>query len=63
MNTRDTHLTRATLEGICFQAIDVIHAMESDTGSSIVSLNVDGGMVTNDKFVQILSNLSSLSVG
>lgn len=63
MDTTDSHLIRATLEGVCFQAIDVLHSMELDTGHPIIALNVDGGMVTNNSFVQILSNLCGLPVG
>lgn len=57
METSDVHLMRATLEGICFQAKDVLTSMQSDTGHPIKMINIDGGMSTSDTFVQILTNL------
>lgn len=63
MDTTDAHFTRATLEGICYQTKDVLQSMQSDTGHSITSLNVDGGLATSDTFLQILSNLCSLPIG
>lgn len=62
METNDAHLMRATLEGICFQTKDVMQSMQSDTGHIITTLNVDGGMVLSDTFLQILTNLCSLPV-
>ncbi|MEF8810551.1 MAG: glycerol kinase GlpK, partial [Bacteroidales bacterium] len=37
------HLARAALEGIAFQTMDVINAMEADSGIKIIELHVDGG--------------------
>lgn len=63
METTDAHLMRATLEGICFQAKDVLTSMQSDTGHPIKMINVDGGMTTSDTFLQILTNLCYTPVG
>lgn len=61
--TNDAHLMRATLEGICFQTKGLMQSMQSDTGHVITTLNVDGGMVSSDTFLQILTNLCSVPVG
>lgn len=63
MGTTKAHLMRATLEGICFQAKDVIQAMQSDTGNFISSLNVDGGLSVSDTFLNILTEICNLPVG
>jgi len=63
METNDAHLIRATLEGICFQTKGLIQSMQLDTGCIMTSLNVDGGMVSSDLFLQTLTNLCSLPVG
>jgi len=63
METNDAHLMRATLEGICFQTKGVMQSMQLDTGHIITALNVDGGMVSSDTFLQILTNLCNLPVG
>ena len=38
------HVARAVLEGIAFQATDVVHAMVADTGTKLAALRVDGGV-------------------
>lgn len=63
METVDAHLMKATLEGICFQTKDVLRSMQSDTGHSTTALNVDGGMVVSDTFMQILTNICGIDVG
>ena len=49
--SRDTtaaHLARATLEGIAFQIVDLVDAMQADAGRPIARLRVDGGAARND---------------
>jgi glycerol kinase len=56
--TRDTgpaEIARATLEAVAFQSRDLIEAMRAD-GATIDAIRVDGGMVANDLFVQILAD-------
>lgn len=63
METTDNHFIRSTFEGICFQTKDVMQSMLSDTGHSIKAMNVDGGMVTSNTFIQILTDICCIPVG
>jgi glycerol kinase len=49
------HLARAALEGIAFQTMDVINAMEADSGIKIKELHVDGGASSNNLLMQFQS--------
>lgn len=49
------HLARATLEGIAFQTMDVLNAMEADSGIEIKELRVDGGASANGLLMQFQS--------
>ncbi|MEI8115678.1 MAG: glycerol kinase GlpK, partial [Bacteroidia bacterium] len=46
--TTKAHLTRASLESICFQVNDVIETMKMDSGEAISELRVDGGAAANN---------------
>ncbi len=50
--TEKGHLARAALEGIAFQSMDVLKAMEADSGIEIKELRVDGGASANDLLMQ-----------
>ncbi len=50
--TTDAHIARAALESIAFQTMDVVKAMEADSGVSIRELRVDGGATVNDLLMQ-----------
>lgn len=41
------HVARATLEGMAFQNVDVLEAMEKDLGRKLRRLRVDGGAAAN----------------
>ncbi len=47
------HIARAALEGVAFQNVDILEAMESDLGHSIKSLSVDGGACKNNLLMQM----------
>ena len=49
-------VVRAVLEGIAQRGADLLDAAEADTGVSIESLRVDGGMSANPTFVQALAD-------
>jgi len=51
------HLARATLEATAFQTLDVLAAMESDSGVKLGSLKVDGGMTGNELLMQFQADL------
>jgi glycerol kinase len=60
--TTKAHIARATLEAIAFQVADVLRAMESDAGSPIRVLKVDGGAAANDLLLQMQADLLGVAV-
>lgn len=48
-----SHIARATLEGMAFQNVEVLRAMEKDLGKKIKSLRVDGGATENNLLMQM----------
>ena len=57
-----SHIVRAVLEGIAHRGADMVAAAEADTGHTIPSLRVDGGMSANPTFVQALANATGKTV-
>jgi len=51
------HLVRATLEAICYQAREVLEAMEDDASIRLQALRVDGGAVGNDLLMQMQADI------
>ena len=51
------HIARAALEGIAYQAMDVLNAMQSDSGIEIRELRVDGGAAANNLLMQFQSDI------
>ena len=60
--TNRCHIARAALESIAFQANDVIRAMESDSGTRIRSVKVDGGASANNFLCQFLADITGMDV-
>ena len=56
------HICRATLEASAFQTMDVIAAMESDSGHKVRSLKVDGGMSRSDLLCQFQADVLGIPV-
>jgi glycerol kinase len=56
------HLARAALEAMCFQSLEVLQAMEKDSGVSMNTLRVDGGACANNLLMQIQADLLQLPV-
>ena len=54
-------LITAVFKAICFQTLEIVEALEHD-GVSVSALKVDGGMVKNKKFLQLLSNTLSTNI-
>ena len=50
--TNAAHIARAALEGIAYQTMDVLKAMEADSGIEIRELRVDGGASANNLLMQ-----------
>ncbi|MGL4484903.1 MAG: glycerol kinase GlpK [Anaerovoracaceae bacterium] len=56
------HLTRATLESLALQSMDLLSAMIEDTGIEIENLNVDGGASANDFLMQFQADILDKTV-
>ena len=53
LGTRRAHLARAALEGIALQNVDILKAMEADSGRQLLRLKVDGGASANNLLMQM----------
>ena len=56
------HIIRAALEAIAYQTMDVIGAMEQDTGLQIHRLKVDGGASKNNFLMQFQADIIGATV-
>jgi glycerol kinase len=57
-----SHIARAALDSIAYQTMDVLKAMEADSGISIKELRVDGGATVNNLLMQFQSNIMNTTV-
>ena len=60
--TTAAHIARAALEGIAFQTMDIVGAMEKDAGVRLSELKVDGGASRNNLMMQFQSDILGSSV-
>ncbi len=60
--TGRAHITRAVLESIAYQTLDVLNVMRQDSGIPIQSLRVDGGAVGSRFLMQFQSDILKLPV-
>ncbi|MER5673470.1 glycerol kinase GlpK [Pseudonocardia alni] len=58
----NAHLARATLEAICYQSRDVSDAMTKDSGVTLETLKVDGGVTQNELCMQIQADVLGVPV-
>jgi glycerol kinase len=56
------HIARAALDSIAYQTLEVLKAMERDSGIKIRELRVDGGATVNNNLMQFQSDLLQASV-
>ena len=56
------HLARAVLEATAYQTYDIVTAMNRDSGVTLSSLKVDGGMVANELLMQFQSDILNVPV-
>ncbi len=56
------HIARAALEATAFQTLDVVRAMEQDSGIQAWSLRVDGGMVVNQTLMRFQADMLNIPV-
>jgi len=57
-----SHIARAALEGIAFQTVDILKAMEADAGKEIHELRVDGGATGNNLLMQFQADILQAEV-
>lgn len=55
--TRRGHIARAVLEGIAFQCVDVLQAMQKDLGKTLSCVHVDGGAAANALLMQFQADV------
>ncbi len=55
--TTAAHIARAALEGIAFQTMDIVGAMEKDACVHLAELKVDGGASRNNLMMQFQSDI------
>jgi glycerol kinase len=60
--TTRAHMARAALEGIALQVMDVLKAMEGDSGIRLKELRVDGGASANNLLMQLQADLLGVPV-
>ena len=53
----DAHIARAALESIAYQTMDILKAMEADSGISIKEMRVDGGATVNNMLMQFQADV------
>lgn len=56
------HIARAALEATAFQTLEVLDAMNRDSGVDLTALKVDGGMVFNELLMQFQADLLGVPV-
>lgn len=60
--TTAAHIARAALEGIAFQTMDIVNAMQKDSGIEMKELKVDGGASRNNLLMQFQSDILGVPV-
>ena len=60
--TTAAHIARAALEGIAFQTMDIVNAMQKDAGVELAELKVDGGASRNNLLMQFQADVLGTSV-
>ena len=60
--TTRAHIARATLEGIALQNVDILRAMERDSGRKLTTLKVDGGAAANNLMMQFQSDVLGVEI-
>ena len=60
--TTSAHIARAALDSIAFQTLEVLKAMEKDSGINIKELRVDGGATVNNQLMQFQADILQAKV-
>ena len=60
--TTQSHLARAAVESIAYQTMDVLKAMQADSGLPIAEVRVDGGATVNNYLMQFQADILNTTV-
>ncbi|XP_066475282.1 glycerol kinase [Tiliqua scincoides] len=60
--TNKSHIALAALEAVCFQAREILDAMNNDCGMPLSQVQVDGGMTNNKHLMQIQADILGIPV-
>jgi glycerol kinase len=60
--TTKAHIARAALASIAYQTVDILRAMQNDSGIELQELRVDGGASRNDLLMQFQANVLGVPV-
>jgi glycerol kinase len=60
--TTASHIARAAVESMAFQAADLLQSMEADAGHKLLELRVDGGAAANDFLLQFQADILGVRV-
>ncbi|HNP21008.1 MAG TPA: glycerol kinase GlpK [Panacibacter sp.] len=60
--TTSAHIARAALESVAYQTMDVVNAMQSDSGITVKELRVDGGATNNNFLMQFQGDILNTKV-
>jgi glycerol kinase len=61
-DTQPGHIARAALESIAYQVADVLEAVQSETGTPLGALRVDGGAAVNNLLMQFQADVLGVPV-
>ena len=60
--TTSGHIARAALESIAYQTMDVLEAMEADSGVKVKELRVDGGATIDNLLMQFQADITDVPI-
>ena len=61
-NTSIPDIVKATLDSLAFQTLDLLIGMQRDAKIKIKDMRVDGGMSSNDNFLQSIANILQVKI-
>ena len=62
-STNRAHIARALLEAICFQTQELLSVVRAESGLDLDKLLVDGGMANDPFILQMLADITGLTIG
>jgi len=60
--TTKAHLARAALEAICYQTMEIMTAMQADSGIAMTEMKVDGGITANQLCMQLQADVMGIDI-